>query len=267
MSSGPLDIIITGASGRMGRLLTNLVLDDDQYKLAGATEIAENLDKISALPCKVSANLEEAAKHAPASVIIDFTAPAASLEHAVTAHKLGLPLVMGTTGFTSGQKAELEKFSRDSLLFWSANMSVGLNVLLAILPVLAKSLGPDYDMEIMEAHHKHKKDAPSGTAVMLAEALAKSRDWNLDDARVCCRNGITGERKAREIGIQALRGGDVVGIHSVWFLGPGEIIKVDHQAESRENFARGALRAARWLPAQKPGKLYSMVDLLGLASL
>ena len=141
-------------------------------------------------------------------------------------------------------------------------MSIGISVIRKILPQLAAALGPDYDMEIVEIHHKHKKDAPSGTALTLAEGLAASRNWDAKDVRLSSRDGLIGERPQEQIGVQAVRGGDVVGVHTVYFLGQGERIELTHHAHSRENFARGALRAALWLPSQKPGKLYSMPDLL-----
>jgi len=143
-------------------------------------------------------------------------------------------------------------------------MSVGVNVLLELLPKLTEKLGAQYDTEVMEIHHKFKKDAPSGTAERLAQALAQGKGWNLEQTACYSRHGMIGERTDREIGIQTLRGGDVVGLHTVYFFGPGERIEITHQAHSRENFANGALRAARWLVGQKPAKLYSMLDVLAL---
>ncbi len=145
-------------------------------------------------------------------------------------------------------------------------MSIGVNVLLRILPQLTKTLGPDYDMEIVEIHHNRKKDAPSGTALMLGEALAEARDWDFEACKKTCREGMTGERPKMEIGIQAVRGGDVAGVHTVYFFGPGERIEVTHQAHGRENFAMGALTAAKWLKNQKAGKLYSMQDMFACNS-
>lgn len=141
-------------------------------------------------------------------------------------------------------------------------MSVGVNVLLELLPELVQMLGPDYDLEMVELHHNRKKDSPSGTALRLAESLASARDWDLKDVACYHREGIIGERPKKEIGVQAIRGGDVVGVHTVYFMGPGERIEVTHHAHSRENFAQGALRAASWLPGQPGGKVYAMGDIL-----
>lgn len=257
-----LEIIVTGASGRMGGLIAKLVQEDPRLQLVGATETLQKLSRIENLPCAVSTSLNDVLVAFPQAVVVDFTGAEASLDNSgIVAKKKGA-IVIGSTGFSQKQKTELKEFAKSCRLFWSANMSVGINALLNVLPILAKYLGANYDMEIMEIHHKRKKDAPSGTAIMLAETLAGSRDWNLDDVRNSAREGLTGERPEKEIGIQALRGGDVVGIHSTWFLGPGETIQVTHQAESRENFANGALRAARWLAHQKPGPVYSMQDVL-----
>lgn len=259
----PLQIIVAGAQGRMGQMLVNLVLQSSQFALAGALEREDKLSELS-LSCLVSDNLANLIAATPKAVVVDFTAPEPTLEHAEICEKNQTCLVAGTTGFTEGEKEQLQNFAKKTRIFWSANMSVGVNALLSLLPVLATALGPDYDMEIMEIHHKHKKDAPSGTALLLGDALAKSRNWNLEETRNSKRDGLTGERPEKEIGIQALRGGDVVGIHSTYFLGPGEIIQITHQAESRENFAMGALRAALWLTSQKPGRLFTMQDMIGL---
>ena len=148
-------------------------------------------------------------------------------------------------------------------MLWAPNMSVGINVLLRVLPELVRLLGENYDMEMVELHHKMKKDAPSGTAIKLAQCLAEARKWDLDAVGRYCRQGIIGERPQEEIGVQTIRGGDVTGVHTVYFMGPGERVEVTHQAHSRENFAQGALRAAKWLADKQPGQLYSMADVLG----
>ena len=168
-----------------------------------------------------------------------------------------------TTGLTAGQLEELSELATSIPIFWSPNMSIGVNALVRILPQLERILGAAYDLEITEIHHHHKKDAPSGTAVKLAQVLAQSRGWDLDTVANYGRQGMVGARSAQELGVHALRGGDVVGEHTVYFFGPGERIAVTHQAHSRENFAGGALRAARWLAEQGPGQLYSMNHLLG----
>lgn len=262
MKETPLQIIVTGASGRMGSLIAATIINSPDFELAGATETKDRLDLISSLPCTVSSSLEDLLSAFPEAVTIDFTRAEASLEHARTAVKKNAPIVIGSTGFTANDRAELENLAKKTRIFWSANMSVGINALLKILPELARKLGDDYDMEIMELHHKHKKDSPSGTALMLAEELAKAKGWELEKVRNSARDGIIGERPQKEIGVQVLRGGDVVGIHSIWFLGPGETIEITHQAQSRENFVNGALRAAKWLISQKSGKVYSMQDVI-----
>lgn len=262
MAKGTLQVMVTGAGGRMGSQLVRQILEDPGLELVGATETEAGLKSISHLPCAVSTSLKDLFSVFPRAVAIDFTSANASLENARVAAAQKGAIVIGSTGFTGAERDQLAEYAREAKIFWSANMSVGVAALLEILPKLAELLGPAYDLEIMELHHKRKKDAPSGTALMLAEALAKSRGWKLDEVRKAGRNGLEGERPRREIGVHALRGGDVVGIHSIWFLGPGETLEITHQAQSRENFASGALRAAAWLAEAKPGKLYSMRDML-----
>ena len=256
-------VIIFGAAGRMGNTLCNLAANLDGYSLAGIVDSAFAAKK-PAWECPCGPTLEEViVQTAPGRpVIIDFSAPAASLANAEIAAAHNLPLVIGTTGFAEEQKTQLAACAARTPLFWSPNMSLGINALLQVLPELVRLLGQDYDLEIMEIHHNRKKDSPSGTALRLAECLAQAKNWNLADTACYHREGIIGERPKEEIGIQTLRGGDVVGVHTVYALGPGERIEINHQAHSRENFAQGALRAAAWLSAQKPGKLYSMGDML-----
>lgn len=257
-----LKIVVVGAGGRMGRLIAKLALADSALTLAGVVDRAEKLGELPDFGCVAAAFLEEILDKVPDAVVIDFTAPQVALNSARIAAAKHVALVIGTTGFDDGQKAELATLAAQAPLLWSANMSVGVNVLMRLLPELVRALGPAYDMEMMEIHHRKKKDAPSGTALMLGEALAKARGWELAKTRQSCRDGIIGQRPDEEIGIMAMRGGDVVGVHTVYFMGPGEVIEVKHQAQSRENFAQGALRAARWLAAQKPGRLYSMQDVI-----
>ncbi len=255
-----IQIIIAGANGRMGRAIQNIALaEQETYCLAGLVDKGD----AGAAPCAVSGDMAQTLTTAPAgAVIIDFTAPCASLENAHTATKSGHALVIGTTGFTAEQKEELSAIARYTPIFWSSNMSVGVNVLVKILPDLVRALGEMYDIEIVELHHNHKKDSPSGTALTLGECLAQARDWKLDEARCSSRDGIIDERPKKQIGVQSVRGGDVVGVHTVYFLGQGERIEICHQAHSRENFARGALRAAVWMHGRKAGKLYGMQDML-----
>lgn len=256
-------IIVMGAAGRMGSSVCRLAQADKDLLLAGRVEHQTRLSELLPVPgCLDSATLAEILPKIPGGVIVDFTAPSFSLETARTAAAHGAAHVIGTTGLTEAEREELHTLARKTPLFWSPNMSVGVNVLLKILPDLVRLLGEDYDMEMVEIHHNKKKDSPSGTALRLAEAMVEARGWNLKDTACCCREGIVGERPHKEMGLQAVRGGDVVGIHTAYFLGPGERIEVTHQAHSRDNFARGALRTAKWLAGQKPGKLYAMDDCL-----
>jgi len=258
-----IPVIIMGAKGRMGSTLTHLAMESDQFSLSGVVERAEYSKGLEVLGCPVAHDLQELLSSCPGATVIDFTAPEVSLSSARKAAKTGNPVVIGTTGLSAEQLAELETLAQDIPIFWSPNMSIGVNALVHVLPMLERILGEAYDMEITEIHHHHKKDAPSGTAVKLAQVLAESRGWKMDEVGNYGRQGIIGARPEKELGVHALRGGDVVGDHTVYFFGPGERIEVTHRAHSRENFARGALRAATWLASQKPGRLYSMGQLLG----
>lgn len=256
------EIIVTGACGRMGHMIAGMVEANDNYQLVGMVERSERLSDLSSATCPVSDDLRSIAVKFPNAVIIDFTAPEASMANAEIASQTGNAIVIGTTGLTDEQKLKLAELAQNTRIFWSPNMSIGINVLLKILPELTRALGEAYDIDMTEIHHNKKKDAPSGTALILGECLAKARGWNLPDVVNSHREGIIGPRPKNEIGIQAVRGGDVVGVHTIYFMGPGERIEVTHQAHSRENFAGGAIRAAAWLAKQKPGKLYAMSDVL-----
>jgi len=258
-----IPVIIMGAKGRMGSTLARLAMESDQFSLAGVVERAEFSGGLELLGCPVAYDLQDLLPSSRGATVIDFTAPEVSLATARKAAKTGNPVVIGTTGLTPEQLSELETLAAQTPVFWSPNMSIGVNALVRILPTLERILGEAYDMEITEIHHHHKKDAPSGTAVKLAQVLAESRGWKMSDVGNYGRQGIVGARPHEELGVHALRGGDVVGDHTVYFFGPGERIEVTHRAHSRENFARGALRAAAWLSGQKPGRLYSMGQLLG----
>lgn len=263
-----LSLIIMGGSGRMGTSVATLARERG-IPVTAMLERPERLDdltRIAPQDCLTGTDAEQLFPQATGSVVIDFTAPESSLHTARVAARYAIPVVIGTTGFSPEQRAELENLASTARLFWSPNMSVGINVLLELLPRLTQMLGPDYDLEMVELHHNRKKDSPSGTALRLAESLAEARDWKLRDVARYHREGIIGERPRQEIGIQTIRGGDVVGVHTVYFMGPGERIEVTHQAHSRENFAQGALRAARWLVEQKPGRLYSMSDVVHMGA-
>jgi len=255
-------LIIMGAAGRMGSTLVRLTQHASDLKLLAVVE--PKTEFLSPLPdtCLVATHLEDIIEKCKDAVIIDFTAPSATMQNARLAAQYSNPHVIGTTGISLEEKKELSELAKQNRIMLSPNMSVGVNVLLDILPKLTAMLGADYDTELMEIHHNLKKDAPSGTALRLAEAVAEGKNKNLADIACYHREGIIGERPQDEIGIQTLRGGDVVGVHTIYYMGAGERIEITHHAHSRENFAGGALRAARWIINQKPGILYSMRDVL-----
>lgn len=256
------DVIIMGAGGRMGQTLAGLAINDPAYRLAGVVERPQSAASLDRYDCVKGTDMENVFAKCPGAVIIDFTAPEASLKVANLAARMGNPAVIGTTGFSASQMQELEAAAKQGPLFWAPNMSVGVNSLLQVLPKLVEALGPGYDLEIMEIHHNKKADSPSGTALKLGQAIAAARGEKIDDVKVCSRDGIIGARTQKEIGLVAVRGGDVVGDHTVYFLGQGERIEVTHRAHSRETFAHGAMRAALWMKGQKAGKLLTMSDML-----
>ncbi len=257
-----ISIIVIGAKGRMGGTIAGLVKADPELDLAGVIERKGCEDGLESFGCLCGTELSAMLPECPGAVVIDFTAPAVSVANARACAEHGNPIVIGTTGLTPEQLDELRAVAEKSPVFWTPNMSIGVNVLLQVLPELVKKLGPSYDLEMVELHHNQKKDAPSGTALKLAECLAEARDWELSEVGNYCREGIIGARPKKEIGVQTIRGGDVVGVHTVYFMGPGERIEVTHQAHSRENFAQGSLRAAKWMAGRTPGRLYSMQDVL-----
>ena len=255
------DVIIMGGCGRMGGTLIRLAQQDPELEVKAVIERAERLDELENLDCVVSSDLEEVLPKASRAVVVEFTSPEATLEHVRECRKHGNPMVIGTTGLKPEQMEQVEAAAKDIPLLLAPNMSVGVNVLLKILPQLVQMLGPAYDMEMVEIHHGRKKDSPSGTALKLAQCMAEARGWVYDEVKRHCRDGIIGERPQKELGVMAVRGGDVVGDHTAYFFGPGERIEVTHRAHSRETFAQGALRAAKWLSRQQPGRLYGMGDL------
>jgi 4-hydroxy-tetrahydrodipicolinate reductase len=257
-----VSIIVMGVAGRMGSTVARLVGEAGDLTLAAVVERPGVDVSRFGDGCLASNNVEELLPECPKAVVVDFTSPEASLATARHARKYGNPMVIGTTGFSPEQRGELEEHARVLPLFWSPNMSVGVNVLLRALPELVRLLGDAYDVDIVEVHHNRKKDAPSGTALRLAECVAEARNWKLSETGCYHREGVTGERPKKEIGVQTVRGGDVVGVHTVYFMGPGERIELTHHAHTRENFAQGALRAARWMSGAVPGKLYAMHDVL-----
>ncbi|MGE4299676.1 MAG: 4-hydroxy-tetrahydrodipicolinate reductase [Desulfovibrionaceae bacterium] len=256
------NIIVMGAGGRMGRIISELVMADANLTLAGVVERPGHQSALECYDCTKSTDLDALLGEVKNAVVINFTAPEATVDAAAIAARHGAAFVAGTTGLSAEQKAKLAEYAAQIPLVFAPNMSVGVNVLLKILPQLVQLLGEQYDLEMVELHHNRKADAPSGTALRLAECLAEARGWDLDETGTYCRHGIIGARPQKEIGVQTIRGGDVVGVHTVYFMGQGERIEVTHQAHSREMFAQGAIRAAKWLAGRPAGKLYAMTDVL-----
>ncbi|WP_423391546.1 4-hydroxy-tetrahydrodipicolinate reductase [Burkholderia sp. LMG 21824] len=264
-----MKIAIAGASGRMGRMLIEAVLNDSDAQLVGALDRADSpflgqdagafLGKDTGV--KLTADLD--AVFAQADYLIDFTRPEGTMAHIEAALRHDVKLVIGTTGFTAEQKAGLQAAAGKIGIVFAANMSVGVNVTLKLLEFAAKHFSHGYDIEIIEAHHRHKVDAPSGTALMMGEAVAGALGRSLDDCAVYGRHGVTGERDPSSIGFAAVRGGDIVGDHTVLFAGIGERIEITHKSSSRVSYAQGALRAVRFLSARGAG-LFDMQDVLGL---
>ncbi|MBN3837685.1 4-hydroxy-tetrahydrodipicolinate reductase [Burkholderia sp. Ac-20344] len=264
-----MKIAIAGASGRMGRMLIEAVLNDADAQLVGALDRADSpflgqdagafLGKETGV--KLTADLD--AVFAQADYLIDFTRPEGTMAHIEAALRHDVKLVIGTTGFTAEQKAGLQAAAGKIGIVFAANMSVGVNVTLKLLEFAAKHFSHGYDIEIIEAHHRHKVDAPSGTALMMGEAVAGALGRSLDDCAVYGRHGVTGERDPSSIGFAAVRGGDIVGDHTVLFAGVGERIEITHKSSSRVSYAQGALRAVRFLSARGAG-LFDMQDVLGL---
>jgi 4-hydroxy-tetrahydrodipicolinate reductase len=263
-------IAVAGATGKMGSRITALSKEYPQIKLAAAFEkkghnlIGKDIGIIAGIGetgIKLSDNLESIINDI--DMIIDFTAPESTKENLKIADKNKKAIVIGTTGLSKENIAEIEKAAKNIPCVMSSNMSTGINVLLKVLQDVARVLGDEYDIEIIEAHHRMKKDAPSGTALKMAQVIADAANRNLDEVAVYARKGIIGERTKKEIGIQTIRAGDIVGDHTVIFGGLGERIEITHKASSRDILARGALKAALWL-AEKPAGLYDMQDVLGL---
>ncbi len=265
-----LGIAVMGAAGRMGQALTRAIHDRPECKIAGGTEVAGS----PAIGKDVAgiAGLEDAgiqitddalSLFTHVGAIIDFTSPAATLAFAELSAQARIIHVIGTTGFTPEQEERLEAAARHAVIIKAGNMSLGVNLLTAITKKVAQALDADFDIEVVEMHHKHKVDAPSGTALMLGKAAAEGRDINLAEKSVRTRDGQTGPRSREDIGFATLRGGSVIGEHTVIFAGEGERIELTHKAEDRSIFARGAVKAALWGRGKSPG-IYSMADVLGI---
>ena len=268
-SPTPRRIAVAGASGRMGRMLVEAVCESGDGVLSGALDVpgspaigqdaAGFLGRVSGVA--VTADLR--AGLTGADVLIDFTRPEGTLAHAALCAELGVQMVIGTTGFTEPQKAEIARAAEHVAIVLAPNMSVGVNVTFKLLELAAQALGEGYDIEIIEAHHKHKVDAPSGTALKMGEVIANAQGTRLADRAVYERHGHTGERPANAIGFATVRGGDIVGDHTVLFAGTGERVEITHRSNSRAGYAQGSLRAVRFLSGQQRG-LFDMADVLGL---
>lgn len=265
-----IKIAITGVGGRMGGRILSLLREEDGIEIAGATEkeghpvigkdagVVAGGERIGVL---VSDRIEEAAFDA--DVVVDFTSPVATLANAEYASKTGRAMVIGTTGFSEDEKKKLEGLVKGFPCVMSTNMSIGVNVMFEVAKRLAQFLGDEFDVEIVEAHHRFKADSPSGTALKLGEVVAEALGRDFRKVARFERYGRIGERGRDEIGIQTIRGGDIVGEHTLIFCGIGEMVELTHRAFSRDNFARGAIRALKWVVGKPPG-IYTMKDVLGI---
>ncbi len=267
----PINLVVGGAAGRMGTRIVALAHERADLRVVAALEAAGHRalgadagDVAQAGRAGVTITSDAAAAIAAGRVLVEFSVPEASLEHLRLVAATGACAVIGTTGFSVAQRAEIETLGRRAAIMQAPNMSVAVTLAFKLLPIMARALGDDYDVEITEIHHRFKKDAPSGTAVRMAELVAEALGRDIARVGVYGRQGLPGERTPTEIGVMSLRSGDVVGEHTVSFGSLGERLELTHRAHSRDTFARGALRAARWVVAQPPG-LYSMADVLGLA--
>jgi 4-hydroxy-tetrahydrodipicolinate reductase len=265
-------LVVVGAAGRMGRALVRAISETPGVRLAaaversGSPEIGTDAGVLAGIaPLDVAIGDDALAAFARADGVVDFTSPAATLHFAELAAQARLVHVVGTTGLTAADEAKLTAAARHAVLVRSGNMSLGVNLLAQLVREAARALGPEYDIEILEMHHRAKVDAPSGTALLLGGAAAEGRRVALSDHSVRVRDGHTGPRRLGDIGFATLRGGSVVGDHTVVLAGPGERIELAHRAEDRSIYARGAVKAALWGMSRKPG-LYSMVDVLGLSN-
>lgn len=271
-TTSSMGLVVVGASGRMGRSLVRAIDEIEGVHLAAAIErtgsdaIGKDAGELAGLPSSGVLVTDDAlAAFANAEGVVDFTVPEASLEFADLAAQARIVHVLGTTGMSSECDARIQAAARHARIVKSGNMSLGVNLLSVLVRQAARALGTDWDIEVLEMHHKHKVDAPSGTALLLGQAAADGRGVDLEGASVRVRDGITGAREKGSIGFATLRGGSVVGEHSVLFATEGEMVELRHEALDRSIFARGAVKAALWARDQKPG-LYSMHDVLGLTA-
>ena len=265
-----VSVVVAGAAGRMGSRIVACLREAPDLGLVAALEApghpaaGRDAGEVAGVGTMgVSIGADPAAAIARDRVLVEFSAPEPTLEHLRRAAEVGARAVIGTTGFTPAQRAEIGELARRTAIMLSPNMSIGVTLALQMLATMARALGDDYDVEITEIHHRFKKDAPSGTALRMAEVVAEALGRDLSSVGVYGRQGVPGERTQKEIAVMSLRSGDVVGEHTVSFGTLGERLELTHRAHNRDTFARGALRALRWIGARPPG-LYSMQDVLGL---
>lgn len=262
-----IKVVVTGCSGRMGQTVLQCLLEKPDMKLTAALEhsghswVGRSLQDVSNLPYDVVVTSDVEAAFQDADVAIDFTRPEVTLEFAQAAAVYKTALVIGTTGFTDNQFETLKTYAEQTPILQAGNMSFGINMLTILTQQVSQALGEDFDVEIIEAHHNKKVDAPSGTALMLGEAAARGRGVSLKDVSDHARHGITGERKSGDIGFSVVRGGDIVGEHDVMFIGAGERVILRHVATDRKIFGRGAVKAARWIAGKESG-FFSISDCL-----
>jgi 4-hydroxy-tetrahydrodipicolinate reductase len=267
--ASPLRIAVAGASGRMGRMLIEAVTAADDLVLAAALDVAgspaigQDATAFLGRTGGVAITDDVEAALSRAQVLIDFTRPEGTLAHLAACRKLGVKAVVGTTGFSEEQKAQVAEHARHVAMVMAPNMSVGVNVVLKLIDMAARAMSRGYDIEIIEAHHRHKVDAPSGTALKMGEVVAQALGRDLKECAVYGREGVTGERDPSTIGFATIRGGDIIGDHTVLFAGTGERIEISHKSSSRAGYAQGSLHAARFL-ADKSTGLYGMTEVLGL---
>jgi 4-hydroxy-tetrahydrodipicolinate reductase len=263
-----ISVIIDGACGRMGKMITQGVVTQSDMQLIGAIEysghpqIGQDVGEVAGIGTvgvTIGDNLSEILDEA--DVVIEFTTPSATIEHLVNVVNAGKTMVLATTGFTEDELVEIQELADKIPCVMAPNMSVGVNVMLQAIQLVAKALGDDYDVEVIEAHHNHKADSPSGTALRIAEVLAKTLDRELTEVGVYGRHGMVGARSKKEIGIHAIRGGDISGDHTVLYAGAGERIEITHRAHTPEAFAKGAIRAARWV-VNAPKGLHDITEVL-----
>jgi 4-hydroxy-tetrahydrodipicolinate reductase len=264
-----MGLVIVGAAGRMGRTLIRIVTETEGVTVAGAIEregspfVGQDAGVVAGLPALgVTITDDPLPVFAQAQGVLDFTAPAATLAFAEIAAQARIVHIIGTTGLSVEDHAAIDAAARHAVIMQSGNMSLGVNLLAQLVRQAARALDADFDIEVLEMHHRHKVDAPSGTALMLGQAAAEGREINLAENSVRVRDGITGPRERGSIGFASLRGGSVIGDHSVMLSGEGEMITLSHHASDRALFARGAIKAALWAHGRKPGR-YSMADVLG----